>query len=222
MSLPRRCLAEAIGTFGIVFAPAALSASGKLTGGDPSLAAAAWASGLSVLAMIYTFGATSGAHFNPAVTFALAVDRRFPWREVGPYALAQAVGSWLAAWIATALLGGGGNGVHLPHIAPMAAVGLEAALTFLLLTVIYGAAVDSRAPSGFAGVAIGLCVVFLVWIGGPATGGSMNPARSLGPALVAGGAALTSWWIYLVGPVLGAGIAVLTQRLWRAPNFTEA
>lgn len=207
----RRYVAEAVGTFGIVFAPVAQSASGHLSGGDGSLAAAAWASGLSVLAMIYALGHISAAHFNPAVTLGFAVAGRFPWRFVLPYWLAQFLGAFVAAALTSALFGGAGYGVHVPTAAlfPLRAVGLEAALTFLLMLVIISVATDRRVNAAIPGLAIGLAVVFLVWIGGPATGGSMNPARSLGPALVSGGAALSSWWVYALGPCFGATLAAL-------------
>ncbi len=202
----RRYLAEMIGTFGIVFAPVALSASGHLAGGDGSLAAASWASGLSVLAMIYALGHISAAHFNPAVTLGFAVARRFPWRYVLPYWAAQFAGGVLAAALTALLFGGLVHGVHIPatSLSSLHAAGIEATLTFLLMLVIISVATDKRVNGAVPGLAIGLAVVFLVWIGGPATGGSMNPARSFGPALLAGGVPLAAWWIYLVGPCLGA------------------
>lgn len=210
-----KLLAELIGTFAIVFAPVALSASGKLPGGDGSLAAAAWASGLAVLAMIYTLGHVSGAHFNPAVTLAFAVGGKFPWKQVPGYVLMQGIGSTLAAGLTALIFGAGSHGTHLPAAtaSPLACVLLEATLAFLLMLVILGAATDARAHGRFAGLAIGLCVVFLVWIGGPVTGGSMNPARSLGPALVSGGAALSHYWVYVIGPCLGTTLAAWVYAL---------
>ncbi len=211
----RRCLAELIGTFGIVFAPVALSASGRLSGGDPSLAAAAWTSGLAVLAMIYALGPISAAHFNPAVTLGFAVAGRFPWRGVLPYWAAQVAGSLLAAALASLLFGAGAWGIHIPApgVLPLRALGVEAALAFLLMLVIIAVATDRRVNGAVPGLAIGLTVVFAVWIGGPVTGGSMNPARSLGPAVMAGGAPLAAWWIYALGPCLGAALAA---RLYEA------
>ena len=212
----RRYIAEAVGTFGIVFAPVALSASAHLPGGDGSLAAAAWASGLSVLAMIYALGHISAAHFNPAVTLGFAVAGRFPWRFVLPYGAAQVAGATGAALLAAKLFGVAGAGVHVPapSLLPGQAVGLEATLTFLLMLVIISVATDKRVNGAIPGLAIGLAVVFLVWVGGPATGGSMNPARSLGPALIAGGVPLAVWWIYAAGPFLGAaGAALLYEAL---------
>ena len=209
----RRYAAEFIGTFGIVFAPVALSATGHFPGGDGGLMAAAWVSGLTVLAMVYALGHISAAHFNPAVTVGFAVAGRFPWQYVLPYAVAQLAGAFTAAGL-VALLFGAGHGTHVPAPGPAArAVGVEAMLTFFLMLVIIAVATDRRANGAVPGLAIGLTVVFDVLIGGPVTGGSMNPARSLGPALFAGGAALTHSWIYVVGPTLGAAVAA---RLYEA------
>lgn len=215
--MPRRYMAELVGTFGIVFAPVALSASGSLRGADTGLLAAAWVSGLAVLAMIYALGHISAAHFNPAVTLGFAVAGRFPWRYVLPYSLAQVAGSSLAA-ATCALLYGPGHGVHVPGVGWPAAVGTETALTFLLMLVIISVATDKRVNEAIPGLAIGLTVVFDVLVGGPITGGSMNPARSLGPALFAGGHALMSYPIYVAGPVLGA---VLAARVYEALRGSE-
>lgn len=213
--MSRRYLAELVGTFGIVFAPVALSGTGHLPGGDAGLMAAAWVSGLSVLAMIYALGHISAAHFNPAVTFGFAVAGRFPWQYVVPYWAAQCAGAVLAAGLA-ALLFGPGHGAHVPAPGPAArAVGVEAVLTFFLMLVIIAVATDRRVHGAVPGLAIGLTVVFDVLIGGPVTGGSMNPARSLGPALFTGGLALTHLWVYVVGPVLGAAAAAFLYEAIR-------
>ena len=208
----RRYLAELIGTFGIVFAPVALSGTKHFAGGDGSLMAAAWVSGLAVLALIYALGHISAAHFNPAVTLGFAAAGRFPKRYVLPYIAAQLIGATAAAGLAALLLGAG-HGAHIPAVPWPRAVATEAVLTFLLMLVIIAVATDKRANGAVPGLAIGLTVVFDVLIGGPITGGSMNPARSFGPALFAGGAALTHFWIYVIGPVLGA---VLAARLYEA------
>lgn len=211
----RRYGAESVGTFGIVFAPVALSGAGQLPGGDSSLMAAAWVSGLAVLAMIYALGHLSAAHFNPAVTLGFAAAGRFPWRYVPFYILAQLAGAVAAAGLAALLLGAG-HGAHVPAPGPLArAVGMEAVLTFFLMLVIIAVATDTRVHGAVPGLAIGLTVVFDVLIGGPVSGGSMNPARSLGPALFAGGAALSHLWIYIAGPILGAVIAAKLYELLR-------
>lgn len=213
--MKRRYLAELVGTFGIVFAPVALSASGKLPGGDGSLAAASWVSGLAVLAMIYALGPICAAHFNPAVTLGFASAGRFPWRYVPGYILSQLLGATLAAGLTALLFGTGAHGVHIPADAlPLwRAVLLEAVITFLLMLVIIAVATDKRANGAIPGLAIGLTVVFCVFLAGPATGGSMNPARSFGPAVFAGGAALTHWWVYVLGPIVGA---VTAARLYES------
>jgi MIP family channel proteins len=211
----RRYAAEFVGTFGIVFAPVALSATGHFSGGDSGLMATAWVSGLAVLAMIYALGHISAAHFNPAVTLGFAVARRFPARYVLPYWAAQLLGGITAATLA-ALLFGPGHGAHVPAPGPLfRAVGVETVLTFFLMLVIIAVATDRRANGAVPGLAIGLTVVFDVLIGGPVTGGSMNPARSLGPALFAGGAALARYWVYVFGPALGAVIAARLYEMIR-------
>lgn len=209
----KRFLAEAVGTFTLVFAPVALSATGKMAGGDGSLMAAAWVSGLPVLAMIYAFGPISAAHYNPAVTLAFAVSKRFPWRFVLPYWGFQFAGGIAAAGL-SALLFGPGFGTHVPSMPNMMGrnLGMEISLTFILMMVIIAVATDRRVSGTVPAIAIGLTVVFAVLIGGPVTGGSMNPARSLGPALFAGGPALSNYWLYLVGPMVGAVLASLAYE----------
>jgi MIP family channel proteins len=211
----QRCAAEFLGTFAIVFAPVALSATGAFPGSAAGLLSAALVSGLAVLAMIYALGHISAAHFNPAVTLGFAVARRFPFRYVAPYWVAQILGGIVAAGV-VALLFGPGHGVHIP--APgslLRAVGVEAVLTFLLMLVIISVATDRRVNGAIPGLAIGLTVVFDVLIGGPVTGGSMNPARSLGPALFAGGPALAAYWVYVAGPMLGAVCGALIYEAIR-------
>ena len=210
----RRYAAEFVGTFVIVFAPMALSSTRHFSGGDSSLMAAAWVSGLAVLAMIYALGHISAAHFNPAVTLGLTVAGRFPWQYVPAYWIAQFGGAIMAALTAT-LLFGPGHGTHIPMVNAPRAVGVEALLTFFLMLVIISVATDKRVNGAVSGLAIGLTVVFDILIGGPVTGGSMNPARSLGPALFAGGAALSGVWIYFLGPAIGAMVAARTYELLR-------
>lgn len=202
-------VAEFIGTFVIVFAPVALASSSNLVEGSSGLLLAGLVSGLPVLAMIYALGSISGAHFNPAVTLGFAVGKRFPWRMVLPYWISQMLGG-LAGAVMAYLLFGISGGAHIS--ADTSAVGrnvtVEAVLTFILMLVIISVATDSRVSKSVSGLAIGFTVLFCVLIGGPVTGGSMNPARSLGPALFARGA-LSSYWLYVVGPFLGATAAAL-------------
>ena len=210
----RRYIAEFVGTFGIVFAPTALSAVGRFPGAESGLMAAAWVSGLVVLAMIYALGHISAAHFNPAVTLGFAIARRFPWKYVLPYWIAEFLGGVTAAALA-ALLFGGGHGVHIPTVPLLYAVSTEAVLTFFLMLVIIAVATDKRANGAVPGLAIGLTVVFDVLIGGAITGGSMNPARSLGPALFGSAAPLSVYWVYVVGPCFGAALAAILYEAIR-------
>ncbi|MFM7321223.1 MAG: MIP/aquaporin family protein [Armatimonadota bacterium] len=207
-----RCAAEFLGTAAIVLCPVALAASTRLPGSDGGLAVAALASGLPVGAMILALGPVSGAHLNPAVSVALAAARRFPLREVPGYIAAQCAGGVAAAGLASALLGPGRNGAHIPTVSMVSAVAIEAVLTFLLVLVVFGSAIDPRARAGSAAPAITMAVVANVMVGGAATGGSMNTARSLGPALWAGGECLSALWIYFLGPVLGALVAALVWQ----------
>jgi MIP family channel proteins len=205
----KRYAAEFLGTFVIVLAPVAVAGSGRLPGGDPSLLAAALVSGFAVLAMMYALGPISAAHFNPAVTLGFAVAKRFPWRFVVAYWCAQFLGSIAAAAVAY-LLSGTGAGAHLPAMpdALLQNVGYEAVLGFLLMLTVIAVATDRRVSSTVPGLAVGLVVVVGVLIGGPVTGGSMNPARSFGPAIFVPGA-LSHYWLYALGPCIGAVAAAL-------------
>jgi MIP family channel proteins len=208
--MKKRYLAEFIGTFFIVFAPVALSATAHRVGGDGSLLSAALISGLAVLAMIYSLGPISAAHFNPAVTLGFAVAGRFPWKYVAPYWAFQFLGAIFGAGVGNLLMGPGG-GTHVPVDSALyfRNVGTEVVISFMLMLVIISVATDRRVSSVVPALAIGLTVVVGVLIGGPVTGGSMNPARSFGPALFAGGAALSNYWLYLIAPPIGAVFAAL-------------
>ncbi len=197
----RKLVAEFLGTFGIVFAPVMASAA------KTDLAIAAWVSGLAVTAMIYIFGPVSGAQFNPAVTLALTLSGKHEKREVIPYVCAQFLGG-LAAGLLGLLLYGGAFGTHVPS-APEAAlrnIGTEIFLSAILMAVIFAVI---RKENAFAPLVIGLTVVLLVMMGGNITGGSMNPARSLGPDIVAGSQTLGTIWVYLIGPPVGMVLAWL-------------
>lgn len=220
----KRYAAEAIGTFGVVFAPVALSGTGILKGGASSLLEAALVSGLVVLAMIYALGPISAAHFNPAVTIAFASAKRFPWNQVLPYVLSQLVGAVVAGAVA-ALLFGAGHGVHIPGDPTnlVRNLGTEIVISFFLMLVIMALATDGRVSGTAPAIGIGLTVVFCVLIGGPVTGGSMNPARSFGPALFAGGPALANYWLYIVGPIAGTLLAALAYEAIRLhPTHAKA
>ena len=175
--------------------------------------------GLVIMAMIYAVGHVSGAHFNPAVTLAFAFTRHFPTRLVVPYWLAQLAGAVLAAAI---LRGSLGNIAHLGATYPSGSdtQGLlwEGVLTFFLMFVIMAVATDSRAVGEAAAIAIGGTVGLDAMFGGPITGASMNPARSLGPGIVTGD--LHAIWIYLAAPIVGATLAALSYQLIRGESRT--
>lgn len=212
--MTKRYLAEFVGTFVIVFCPVIAS------GQHVELALAAWLSGLAVTAMAYTLGPISAAHFNPAVTLGFAATRKFPWRYVLPYIGCQVAGAVLAGGLG-ALMFHPGAGVHHPANADLARnVGVELFLSFLLMLVIAGVATDRRVNSTVPALAIGLTVVAAVMVGGGVTGASMNPARSLGPAVWA---PYDPWiWLYLCVPPVGAVLgAVVYDALRLDPEHAK-
>ena len=202
--------AEAIGTFALVFAGCGALAVGVL--GQAGVAAAF---GLAITTMIYALGHVSGAHFNPAVTAAFAVGRHFPPGRVLPYWVAQVGGSLAAAALLRMTLGDVPLGVTHPSGGDAQALVWEAVLTFFLMLVIVAVATDTRAVGQAAAIAIGGTVALGALVGGPISGASMNPARSLGPAIVSGD--LSDLWIYLVAPPIGAIAAALVYRYLRPP-----
>lgn len=209
-----RYLGEFVGTFLIVFVATGVVVENAATGGVISHTGIAIATGLIVTAMIYSLGHLTGAHFNPAVSLAFAVGRHFPVRDLIPYWLAQLLAAVLASGAVRAILGDSANlGANLPGISDGRALALEVLLTFILMFVITAVATDTRAAGQGAALAIGFAVLLAVMFAGPASGASMNPARSFGPALVSG-----TWahqWVYLVGPAAGAVLGVLSYEYLR-------
>lgn len=220
MPLKNRALAECIGTFWLVFGGCG---SALFAAAFPELgigfAGVALAFGLTLLTMAYAIGHVSGCHLNPAVSIGLVVGNRFPRRELGAYIVAQLCGAFLAAaalfLIASgrpefSLAGGfatNGYGTHSPGGYSLAACALtEVILTFMFLIIILGAT-DERAPKGFAPIAIGLGLTLIHLVGIPVTNLSVNPARSTGPALIAGGWALQQLWLFWLAPIAGAMLA---------------
>ncbi|HTA76599.1 MAG TPA: MIP family channel protein [bacterium] len=202
----KKSVAEAIGTFTILFAGCGSVMVAERFPGSISSGGISVIFGLAVMVMIYAVGHISGAHFNPAVTLAFAATRHFPLKEVGAYWLAQVIGAVSAIGLLTVLLPHGNSfGATHTSLQPIQAVGWEIVLTFFLMFVIMAVATDTRAVGTMAGAAIGGTVMLAAWVGGPVTGASMNPARSLAPALFEGN--LSSLWIYLVGPFIGALLA---------------
>lgn len=211
--LRRTVLAEVVGTFALVFAGTGAVVVEAQTGALGHVGVAL-TFGLVVMAAIYAVGEVSGAHINPAVTIAFWASGRFPGRRVAPYILAQ-LGGALAASLLLRLLfpEDGVLGATVPAGSPVQSLVLEAVLTFLLMFVILGVAVGAKEVGLLAGVAIGGTVAFEALMGGPISGASMNPARSLAPALVGTDFTLLPvQWVYVVGPVAGALLAVVLYR----------
>lgn len=207
----RRYIAEALGTFAIVFF--GCGAIATLASSDPASHLAINAVfGLTVGTAIYALGNISAAHFNPAVTIGFASAGRFPWRFVPQYIASQFAGGLLGSGLHALLLSDRARGIAfgstLPIIEPLRTVGVEIVLTFFLMLVIFSVATDKRVNEAIPGLAIGSTVALCGLFGGPLTGCSMNPARSLAPALLAGGRPLALIWIYMIGPVIGALLAV--------------
>ncbi len=208
-SCKQQAIAEGVGTFILVFAGTGAVMVNQISDGAVTHLGISFVFGAVVAALIYALGHISGAHFNPAVTLAFWTSGFFPKRQVLPYILAQSLGATAASallWMALGRVGNLGATVPLEGNWLQSLV-LETVLTFILMFVIFGSGLDRRAPIGFAGLAIGLTVGLEAAFMGPITGASMNPVRSLGPALVGG-----IWqhhWVYWVAPILGAQLAVL-------------
>jgi MIP family channel proteins len=208
--------AEFVGTFGVVLASCGSVMADSQTGVLGQLGVAL-APGLAVLVMIAAVGHISGAHFNPAVTLAFAVTRHFAWRDVPRYWLAQFAGALGAVGILWVALGPvAALGANQPRVGPLPALGLEMVLTAVLMFVIIAVATDSRAAGHLAALAIGGTVGLNCLWAGPLSGASMNPARSLAPALLAG--AWDAHWIYWLGPAVGAVVGALLYQALREPT----
>ena len=216
----RTYISETIGTFSLIFCGTGAMTINEVTGGDVSHVGIAITWGLIVMAMIYAFGEISGAHFNPAVTVAFAYAKKFEWKEVPKYILAQCIGAILASSVLLFLfpesefLGG-----TIPSIDPYKAFVLETLLTYFLMVVIINVSTGSKETGTMAGIAIGGVVLLEAMFAGPVTKASMNPARSLGPALLSG-----HWehqWLYFIAPVIGALLAVLTCRIVKPDNCCD-
>jgi MIP family channel proteins len=228
-SLPRASAAELIGTFILVFAGIAVATAATLRqpiAGPPlDSLAVALAFGLALAAIVAAIGHVSGAHVNPAVTLGLAATGKFPWRGVPYYLVAQLVGAILAALATWAVFGSPSQeeaklGATYPTDAATVGQALlvEFLITFILVYVVLAVATDSRAPSQAAPLAVGFALFIGVAIGGPISGGSVNPARSLGPMIAAGD--LTSFWLYIVGPIVGGVLAAFVYD--RVVSKTDA
>ena len=211
--LARAMVAELIGTFALVFAGAGAVMVDAKTHALGHVGVA-FTFGLVIMAMIYAVGHISGAHFNAAVTFAFALSRHFPW----PRAIAYWCAQFLGALIAAALLRGSlGNIAHIGATLPSGSQGQsflwELVLSFFLMFVIMAVATDTRAVGEAAAIAIGGTIGLDAMFGGPISGASMNPMRSLGPALISGD--LHALWLYIVAPIVGTSLGALGYQFVR-------
>ncbi len=225
-NLTQRMSAEFFGTFWLVFGgcgSAVLAAAFPQVG--IGLLGVAFAFGLSVLTMAYAVGHVSGGHFNPAVTLGVFAAGRFPAKDILPYVVVQVAGAIAGAGILYLIASGkagfdvsagfasNGYGAHSPGgYTLVAALVCEVVMTFFFLIVILGAT-DERAPKGFAPIAIGLALTLIHLVSIPVTNTSVNPARSIGPAIFVGGWAISQLWLFLVAPIAGAFLAGAAHRL---------
>jgi aquaporin TIP len=220
--MAQRLVAEAVGTFTLIFIGAGSIVAASISGlgsGGAGLITVALAHGLAIGVMVSAVGHVSGGHFNPAVTVGAWVTRRMGTGAAVAYVVVQLVGALLGAlalrlvlpglaWDPVAL----GTPLVTPGIADWQAIAIEAILTFFLVWVVFATALDPDGSFGkIAGLAIGFTIAMDIMMGGPFTGAAMNPARSLGPAIVSG--ELTGAWVYVLGPVIGATVAALLYDL---------
>jgi aquaporin NIP len=214
-NIARRAAAEGLAAFALVFAGCGAVVANAESDGGLGVVGIALVFGLVIMAMVYATGHLSGAHINPAVTVAFTLTRHFPARDAVAYVAAQLAGAvtgallLLAVWTAQPAE----LGATLPSVGTGSALVYETVLTAFLMFVIMAVATDTRAVGAAAAIAIGGTVGLDALFGGTVTGASMNPARSFGPALAAG--EWTSFWIYVVGPVLGAALGALAYQLVR-------
>jgi MIP family channel proteins len=212
-ALARLLAAEFVGTFALVFAGCGAIMVDAETGALGHVGVAI-TFGLVIMAMIYAVGHVSGAHFNPAVTFAFALSRHFPWPRLVGYWAAQLLGALTAAVV---LRGSLGDVAHVGATLPSGSQGQsflwELVMTFFLMFVIMAVATDTRAVGEAAAIAIGGTVLLDAMFGGPISGASMNPARSIGPAVASGD--LHALWLYILAPLAGAALGALAYQLVR-------
>ena len=216
-ALTKRCVSEYLGTFGLVFAGTGAIVVDGVRPGAVTHMGVALTFGLIVLAMIYTFGDVSGAHLNPAVTVGFVVAGRFSWRETPGYLIAQVMGALTASTLLRFLFPSDETlGATLPAGSTAQSFILELVLTFLLMLVILSVSTGAKEKGITAGIAIGAVIGLEAMFAGPICGASMNPARSLAPALVSNH--LRFLWIYLLAPILGAMLAVPACCAFREPG----
>ena len=218
----KKYLAELLGTFVLVLTG---TGSAVVAGKEIGVLGIALAFGLSVLVMVYAIGQISGCHINPGITIAMLINGKIPTRDAIAYITVQCIGAILASALLLTIMTGqpgyevapgnlGANGFgsdYLGGYSLTSAFIAEVVTTFIFLMVIFGAT-SRKAPAGFAGIAIGLSLAMIHMVTIPITGTSVNPARSLGPALVAGGIALSQLWLFIIAPVIGAVIAAVAWK----------
>jgi aquaporin NIP len=213
----KKYISEFIGTFSMVFCGTGAMTINEVTGGEVTHVGIAITWGLIVMAMIYAFGETSGAHFNPAVTIAFAYAKKFSWKEVPIYIIAQILGAFVASLILWFLFPVSEIlGATIPTVDVWRAFVLELLLTFFLMVVIINVSTGSKEMGVVAGIAIGGVVLLEAMFAGPITNASMNPARSIAPAIVSGN--LQHLWMYITAPILGALLAVVSCKLVKEDN----
>jgi aquaporin NIP len=213
-------LSEFFGTFGLVFAGTGAIVINQVSNGAITHVGIALTFGLIVLAMIYTFGDVSGAHLNPAVTVAFCVAGRFPKGQVLPYILSQCAGAFLASGLLRYLFRENKTlGATLPAGPAMQSFILELVLSFMLMLVILSVSTGAKEKGITAGIAVGSVIALEAMFAGPICGASMNPARSLSPAVVS--ANLQHLWIYLIAPTAGAVIATFACRFVQQPGCCD-
>ena len=216
----KRYISEFIGTFSMVFCGCGAMTINEVTGGTVTHVGIGLTWGLIVMAMIYAFGETSGAHFNPAVTIAFAYAKKFAWKEVPKYIIVQILGAFVASGVLLFLFPESEFlGSTIPKVDVWRAFVLELLLTFFLMVTIINVSTGSKEIGVIAGIAIGGVVLLEAIFAGSITNASMNPARSLGPNIVSGN--IEGLWLYLVAPVLGALLAVVSCKLVKDDNCCD-
>jgi aquaporin Z len=213
----RKFIAEAIGTFMMVFAGTGAIVINDVTAGSVTHVGIAITFGLVVMAMIYAIGDVSGAHLNPAVTFGFVISGRLSGRSLFPYIVSQLAGAFLASALVLLLFGNRVSlGATIPAGSAWQSFGLEAVLTCILMFVILCVSTGTKEVGTMAGIAVGGVIALEAMFAGPICGASMNPARSLSPAIVSGN--FHALWVYLIAPFAGSAVSVL---LWRATREFE-
>ena len=218
----RKYISEVIGTFSMIFCGTGAMTINEVTGGDVTHVGIAATWGLIVMAMIYAFGDISGAHFNPAVSIGFAVAKKFSWKQVPKYALAQLIGAVLASGLLCFLFPESlflGETVPADGFPPYKAAILEFILTFFLMVVIINVSTGSKEIGTMAAIAVGGVILLEAMFAGPMTKASMNPIRSIAPALFTGN--FQYLWLYISSPILGAITAVFSCKLVKDDNCCD-